>query len=233
MVGCTSAAEFYPDDHWQYSKKLTVDNFDDFIKTEVDSGKTVLVRWIMHPKKCGGCKVQAPAWNAAIHKYANSDLVSFGDVDLSEENIRGIHTPGFGGWPTIRYFNKETGYNGAGYKPRTELELFDELGSKEYMDEYVEEVAGFPTCRVDTLKHCDSDEIAYINENKDELLDELWYLMSKLEGPHNALIQLDPLKRKWHKQRFNIMKQLIVRAQAKDRAMYPRKKTDSSEKKEL
>ena len=36
--------------------------------------------------------------NAAIRKFANNDLVSFGDIDLSEENIRGIHTPGFGGW---------------------------------------------------------------------------------------------------------------------------------------
>jgi hypothetical protein len=36
--------------------------------------------------------------NTAVRKYAGSDLVSFGDVDLSEESIRGIHTPGFGGW---------------------------------------------------------------------------------------------------------------------------------------
>jgi hypothetical protein len=36
--------------------------------------------------------------NAAIRKFANSDFVTFGDVDLSEENIRGIHTPGWGGW---------------------------------------------------------------------------------------------------------------------------------------
>lgn len=36
----------YPDDHWQYSKQLTVENFDEVIKTEVDSGKTLFVRWI-------------------------------------------------------------------------------------------------------------------------------------------------------------------------------------------
>lgn len=124
--------------------------------------------------------------------------------------------------PTIRYFNKATGYDGAFYKPRTELELFDELGSQEYMDEYVEEVANLPTCRVDTRKDCNPDEIHYIEENINEDLEELWFLLSKLEGPHNSLIRLDPRKRKWHKQRFNIMKQLIVAAQAKDRAMYPR-----------
>lgn len=93
------------------------------------------------------------------------------------------------------------------------------------MEEYVEEAAGFPTCRVDSLRDCSRDEVGYIEENEHESLEELWFLLSKLEGPHNALIKMDPLKRKWHKQRFNIMKQLIVRAQAKDREMYPRKKS--------
>jgi len=41
-----SVAAIYPDDHWSYSTKLTPDNFDSFIKTGVDSGKTVFVRWI-------------------------------------------------------------------------------------------------------------------------------------------------------------------------------------------
>lgn len=36
--------------------------------------------------------------NAAIRKFADSNLVTFGDVDLNEESIRGIHTPGWGGW---------------------------------------------------------------------------------------------------------------------------------------
>lgn len=92
------------------------------------------------------------------------------------------------------------------------------------MDEYVEEAANLPTCRVDTRLHCTPEEIHYIEENQQEDLQELWFLLSKLEGPHNSLIKLDPRKRKWHKQRYNIMKQLIVHAQAKDRAMYPRKK---------
>lgn len=132
--------------------------------------------------------------------------------------------------PTIRYFNKETGYSGAFYKPRTELELFDELGSQEYMDEYIEDAAQLPTCRVDTRLHCNPEELQYIEENKNEDLEELWFLMAKLEGPHNSLIKLDPRKRKWHKQRFNIMKQLIVQAQVKDQEMYPRKKKAVEEK---
>jgi hypothetical protein len=45
LVGAVSA-DIYPDDHWSYSTKLSVDSFDSFIKTNVDSGKTAFVRWI-------------------------------------------------------------------------------------------------------------------------------------------------------------------------------------------
>jgi hypothetical protein len=41
-----AAAGIYPDDHWTYSTELTTSNADDFIKTNVDAGKTVFVRWI-------------------------------------------------------------------------------------------------------------------------------------------------------------------------------------------
>ena len=44
--------------------------------------------------------------NAAIRKFAKNDLVTFGDVDVSEESIRGIHTPGWGGW-----WVRGSGYN--------------------------------------------------------------------------------------------------------------------------
>ena len=40
------AAAIYPEDHWSFSSKLTVANFDETVKTQVDSGKTLFVRWI-------------------------------------------------------------------------------------------------------------------------------------------------------------------------------------------
>ena len=46
--------------------------------------------------------------------------MTFGDVNLSENSIRGPpHNPGQGGWPTIRYFNKETGISGGSYQKKT------------------------------------------------------------------------------------------------------------------
>jgi len=39
----------YPDDHWNYSKKLTADTFDDIVKEEINAGRTLFVRWIASP----------------------------------------------------------------------------------------------------------------------------------------------------------------------------------------
>ena len=36
----------YPDDHWNYSTKLTTSNYQDKIESEISAGKTVFVRWI-------------------------------------------------------------------------------------------------------------------------------------------------------------------------------------------
>jgi len=40
------AVGIYPDDHWTYSTKLTTSNYADTIQSEIDSGKTVFVRFI-------------------------------------------------------------------------------------------------------------------------------------------------------------------------------------------
>lgn len=36
----------YPDDHWDYSTKLTEDNFDGEVSKAVDGDHTLFVRWI-------------------------------------------------------------------------------------------------------------------------------------------------------------------------------------------
>ena len=41
-----SSAAIYPPNHFDYSKKLTTSNYKEFIKTEVDAGRTLFVRWI-------------------------------------------------------------------------------------------------------------------------------------------------------------------------------------------
>jgi hypothetical protein len=90
--------------------------------------------------------VQAPAWNSITKAFSKNSKVAFGDVNLAEQDIRGDYDPGAGGWPTIRYFNKETGLKGRPYTKKTDDAMCDELGNEEYMQAYVEEAGGVMLC---------------------------------------------------------------------------------------
>jgi len=41
-----AALAIYPEKHWDYSTKITKDNVDDIISSNVDAGKTLFVRFI-------------------------------------------------------------------------------------------------------------------------------------------------------------------------------------------
>ena len=45
----TTAFGIYPSDHFDYSTKLTEDNYEAFLSDNLQSGKTVLVRTIASP----------------------------------------------------------------------------------------------------------------------------------------------------------------------------------------
>lgn len=42
LAWANQAFAIYPDDHWNYSTRLTEENFDSFIQEGIDSGKTVV-----------------------------------------------------------------------------------------------------------------------------------------------------------------------------------------------
>jgi len=47
---------------------------------------------------------------------------------------------GRGGWPTVRYFNSDTGYDGAAYTKLTSDPMCTELGpGKPYLQTYIED----------------------------------------------------------------------------------------------
>ena len=66
-----------------------------------------------------------------MREFSGNPNVVFGDVNLQDAgNIPGKFGAGQGGWPTVRYFNAETGYDGAPYKQKTSKSMCDELGHK-------------------------------------------------------------------------------------------------------
>lgn len=136
--------------------------------------------------------------------FSGNPDVTFGDINLSEQQIRGNHNPGAGGWPTIRYFNKETGIEGAPYIKKTDKSMCDELGDDTYMNAYITEIGHTSLCSIETLKGCNEKEIAYINKMKGS--DSIDSQLKRLEGMNGATMK-EELK-DWLEKRIKILRSL-------------------------
>jgi len=137
-------------------------------------------------------------------------------VSLSKNQVRTIHgqdqSPGAGGWPTIRYFNKETGLGGKAYPKKTDMAMCDELGPKEeYMQQYVEEAGGTSLCNVKNPDvGCTDKAKAFIEKmtpkSTEEVTKQLDRLKGMIDGGQGASMKPDALS--WMKQRIGLLKQL-------------------------
>ena len=61
-----------------------------------------------------------------MKEFAGNSAVTFADVNLQEGQVSSDYQAGMGGWPTVRYFNAETGYKGAPYTQKTKGSMCDE-----------------------------------------------------------------------------------------------------------
>jgi len=132
----------------------------------------------------------------------------FGDVNLSEQNIRGEHQPGKDGWPTIRYFNKSTGTSGGSYVKKTNKAMCEELGNEDGMFSYVEEYGGVSLCSVKTRDRCDERSKVYIEKFINESSDEIASEMTRLEKLKSASKKPETLS--WLNQKIAILKQIAT-----------------------
>lgn len=87
----------------------------------------------------------------------------FADVNLSKDRVTAAHgtdfQPGAGGWPTHRYFNKETGLAGQKYVQKIPgAKICDELGDQGRMMAYVLEAGKTALCSVETGNGCSDKE---------------------------------------------------------------------------
>jgi len=140
--------------------------------------------------------------------------VVFGDVLLSSDQVRTIHgtdqSPGGGGWPTVRHFNKETGYGGMAYKQKTSEAMCDELGPKnDYMQQLVEEAAGTSLCNINkTDKGCSDKQKDFIAKWLSKPTDEIKKQLDRLKGMADGGSTMKPEAMTWMKHRIAIFKQL-------------------------
>jgi len=138
----------------------------------------------------------------------------FGDINLSEQQIRGNYNPGAGGWPTVRYFNKVTGYEGAPYPKKTDKAMCDELGDDKYMRAYVEELGWTSLCSVADTKECNERQIDFIGKWKAKEPAELEKQLTRLSGMTKDAKSLKPELAQWLGQRIAILTQLKAAADA-------------------
>lgn len=134
--------------------------------------------------------------------------MSFADVNLSKESIRGPpHNPGTGGWPTIRYFNKDTGLDGGNYVKVTDGAMCDELGNEEHMTAYVEDYGKTSLCSILDLAGCNEKEMAYIEKMKSKSQSDQNAQLERLLKMEGGTMKADLAK--WLMQRKKILKQLV------------------------
>lgn len=148
--------------------------------------------------------------------FASNAQVAFMDVNLSSDAIRESpngdpYSPGAGGWPTVRYFNKETGIAGGEYTKKTEKSMCDELGDDSMMEAYVEEYGNVSLCDAvgsSTGEGCDDMEVTFIEKRKVKSLEENKAQLVRLEGMESKPMKPELLA--WLKKRKKILKQLIA-----------------------
>jgi len=127
---------------------------------------------------------------------------------LSEAPIRGApYNPGAGGWPTIRYFNQETGKEGAPYDKKTDKPMCEELGDFSRMVDYVEEAGGTSLCALDG-KGCDERSLEYLEKMKGKSKAELQAQLERMQGMDGS--PMEKQLRDWVNKRKKMVKMLLA-----------------------
>lgn len=139
-------------------------------------------------------------------------MVAFGDVNLQEAPIGGQFQAGAGGWPTVRYFNQDTGAKGAPYVKKTSKSMCDELGDDTYMKAYVTEYGSTSTCLVATGDECNEKELDFVAKWKEKPVNEIDAQVTRLRTMASGAMK-EELKA-WVGQRLNVLVQLKEQAEA-------------------
>jgi len=141
-----------------------------------------------------------------VKKFSSNPGIVFGDVNLSKNQVR-IGQPGAGGWPTVRHFNKKTGYDGEAYKQKTQEAMCTELGpGKPYLQQYIEEFVSL--CSTKTQDGCSEREKKFIDmwKAKGASVADIEKQIKRLEGMASSSMKAELMQ--WLRQRLSIFKQL-------------------------
>lgn len=144
--------------------------------------------------------------------------VKFADINLADGGPRGGPgaSPGHGGWPTIRYYNKASGLTGNSYEKKTDMAMCSELGPEggHYMQDYIEEAGSTSLCDVDTLKGCGDKAKKFIAKMREAGAEKIAKEQTRLEGMKEKKMNDDA--KAFLSLRLKILKALAKPASGKD-----------------
>lgn len=145
-----------------------------------------------------------------MKKYAKVPGVSFGDVNLAEQQVRDYkgesQSPGAGGWPTVRYFNKECP-KGCAYTKKTGDPMCTELGDDQYMEGYVEEAGGVSLCGVGNRDGCDKRQLGYLDKWSGKPKADMQSQIERLQKMNGQKMRKELAD--WVRARIGILKSLM------------------------
>jgi len=144
-----------------------------------------------------------------VKEFAGDDHIVFGDVNLRDGSMPEKYQAGHGGWPTVRYFNAETGYDGAPYTQKTSGAMCDELGKDEYMRAYVQDKGVKPCEPLSAeMTNCSPKEKKFIDTWKPKTIEQRQTEHARLSKMGERLVATADIM-KWHRQRVAILAQLV------------------------
>ena len=81
-----------------------------------------------------------------------NDKVVMAEVNCRENpDLVSKHQAGQGGWPTLKYFNKETGVAGAKYKQKTHDRVCEEMKVPGRVADWIKDISGLDPLAKDEL----------------------------------------------------------------------------------
>ena len=137
-----------------------------------------------------------PAWDQLGDEYAGSTSVVIGDADCTASGKELCDANDVKGYPTIKYYNTDTGPKGTDYSGGRS---FEDL--KQFVAENLE-----VKCLLDNDEGCSDKEKDFMGKWKSKPAEDVKKQLERLQGMSGG--SMTPELKKWLKQRMGILKQL-------------------------
>merc|ERR1712066_388486 len=137
-----------------------------------------------------------PAWDQLGDEYKDSTSVLIGDADCTASGKALCDANDVRGYPTIKYFNADTGPKGTDYSGGRS---FDDL--KKFTEENLE-----VKCLLDNTEGCSEKEADFMGKWKGKPAEDVKTQLERLSKMSSG--SMKPDLKKWLVQRMNILKQL-------------------------